>query len=334
MLKTPKDRRKIIIGLIVSGASLAIIFYLTDFAKFIDALRGANYFFIALVFIITLLWLSVRGIVWRTLLQEKASYSQVFLTINEGYLLNNFLPFRLGEIARAFLLGRKAHLEFMRVFSTILIERAMDLALAVGLLLCALPFVIDANWAIQATIGALGLVVLSFTLLYLLARYRNWVSMQLDRIFDRWSIQNAIVQVQIPAFFVGLSVLTDGKRFLRAILWMTLNWGVAILQFYTLLQAFFPGSSLLWAVFSLGVIALGIAAPSSPGSVGVLELSMVAALSVFGLEASASLAAALTAHLANYIITGVIGIFALTRDGLTLTGLYKDVRSISPNPNA
>jgi hypothetical protein len=62
----------------------------------------------------------------------------------------------------------------------------------------------------------------------------------------------------------------------------------------------------------------------------VLEAAMVGALSLFGLDLSTSLAAALMAHLTQYLVTGVIGIYALARDGLTLTGLYKDVRDISP----
>ena len=44
-------------------------------------------------------------------------------------------PVRLGEVGRAFLLSRKANLGFLQVFSTVLIERAMDVALAAGVLL-------------------------------------------------------------------------------------------------------------------------------------------------------------------------------------------------------
>ena len=109
-----------------------------------------------------------------------------------------------------------------------------------------------------------------------------------------------------------------------------LGWGLAILQFYVLYLAFFHQVELLWAAFSLGVMTMGVAVPSSPGSVGVFELSLVAALSVFGLDPSISLAAALTAHLSNYVLTGLIGSYALAKDGLTLTGVYKDIQEISP----
>ena len=57
------------------------------------------------------------------------------------------LPFRLGEIGRALILSFKASLRFMFVFSTILIERAIDVAISAGLILVTLPFVVGASWA-------------------------------------------------------------------------------------------------------------------------------------------------------------------------------------------
>jgi hypothetical protein len=100
-----------------------------------------------------------------------------------------------------------------------------------------------------------------------------------------------------------------------------------------LLLAFFSDARLLWGAFTLGVMALGIAAPSSPGAIGVMEISIVAALSAFGLDPSTSLAAALTAHLSNYLTTGLIGSYALAKDGLSLSGLFKDVSQITPSAN-
>jgi hypothetical protein len=82
-------------------------------------------------------------------------------------------------------------------------------------------------------------------------------------------------------------------------------------------------------MFSLGVAALGIAAPSSPGAVGVLELSIVGALSLFGLDASVALALALTIHVIQYLITGLLGSYALAKDGDSLMDLYRRVRRLN-----
>src|SRR5215204_4117699 len=120
------------------------------------------------------LWLAIRTIVWRTLLRNRASYSEVFWTIGEGYLLNNFLPFRLGEIGRAFLLSRKSDMQFMEILPTIVIERAVDLGFSAAIFLTALPFVVgsEGSGSIGIIVGVV--VVLGLVLLYVLARNNQW----------------------------------------------------------------------------------------------------------------------------------------------------------------
>jgi hypothetical protein len=44
-------------------------------------------------------------------------------------------------------------------------------------------------------------------------------------------------------------------------------------------------------------------------------------------DQSTALAAALTAHLIGYIINGVLGTFALSREGETLMGVYRQLRN-------
>jgi hypothetical protein len=65
-----------------------------------------------------------------------------------------------------------------------------------------------------------------------------------------------------------------------------------------------------------------------------MELSMVGALSVFKLDASIALALALTAHLTNYLLTGLIGAYAFARDGQKITDLYDRARKYSQEKHA
>ena len=325
-----KDLRKIVPGILISILALVLIFYLVDLRRLIEALRLADYGLILLLLVVTLIWVFVRSIVWRTLLQERAPLGMVFLTLNQGYVLNNLLPLRLGEVGRAFLLSRKAKLGFLQVFSTVLIERALDVVMAVGVLLGTLPFVVGGDFAWQAATVAGGLVLIGLVVLHLLARNQGWAFSQ----YERWSqripvLAKALKPPQLEALFEGLAVLVDGRRFIRVLLWMLLNWAIAILQFYILMRAFFPDAQLVWATLSLGVMAMGVAVPSSPGAVGVLEIAIMGALSVFGVDPSTALAAALTAHLTNYLVTGLIGAFAFLKDGLTLTGVFRDLREVS-----
>lgn len=323
--------RRLAPGLLVSAVALGVIFYLIDLERFLEALRLADYRYVILLFGITLVWLAVRSLAWRTLLSEQARYGQVFLTLNEGYLLNNVLPLRLGEVGRAFLLSKKAGLGFLQVFSTVIIERALDVVLAAAVLLITLPFVIQTGLAWQAALVVSGLALFGLALLHWLARNQEWALRQYDRLAGRIALlQKFGATQQLTAFFSGLDALVNPRRFLKVVFLMTANWGIAVIQFYVLLLAFFPQARLLWGAFTVSVMAFGIAAPSSPGAIGVMEVAIIGALSVFDLDHSTALAAALTAHLTNYLTTGVIGAFALAKDGLTLSGVFRDVSQISP----
>ena len=131
-------------GLIVSVVFIGLILAFVDLRQLVDAIRQANIFWVIVSVFVALTWLAMRGVVWRTLLRNKASYRDVFFTLNEGYLLNNFLPLRLGELGRAFLLSRKTKLTFMEILPTIIIERVLDLAFSAAILLSAIPFVAGA----------------------------------------------------------------------------------------------------------------------------------------------------------------------------------------------
>jgi hypothetical protein len=324
------DWQRVLPGLAISLISLIAVFYFADFNKLRQALLLADGRLILLAAGLMLSWLFVRALFWRTLLQNKASYKDVFWTINEGYLINNFLPFRLGEVARAFLLSKKSDLGFWTILSTILIERIMDITYAVGLFFLLLPFVVGApeQRAFAITMG--GAILLVFLALYLLARNRKWALEVNEKIGKRLPVIRRLTDRVVPSLLDGLGVLTDGKLFLWALLWLTLDWVIAILQYHVLVNAFVPQSPLLWASFALMVAALGIAAPSSPGGVGVFEAAMVGALSLFGVDSSVALAAAITAHVIQYSVTGVLGVYALVQDGESLTGLYRRVRGIQP----
>ena len=111
-----KDAKRWLPGALVSVLLIAGIIYFVDFRQMAEAFRSANYLILLVAWSLSFVWMAVRGIVWRTLLRNRASYKDVFLTVGEGYLLNNFLPFRLGEIGRAFLSAANLICNFWKSF--------------------------------------------------------------------------------------------------------------------------------------------------------------------------------------------------------------------------
>jgi uncharacterized protein (TIRG00374 family) len=328
MVPSRQDWRRLLPGLLISAVSLVIVLYLARPNRLVDALRIADYRLAIGGGLFTLLWLLVRGMGWRTLLQDKVTLSQTFFTLNEGYLLNNFLPLRMGEVGRAYLLGRKSGLGFWRVLSSILLERGLDMLLTVALLLGTLPFVAGVANARGAALGIGGVVLAGLGVLYAMARYpANFIRLY-ERLTSRIGFLSRLGKQVLPNFTSGLQVLTKPGRFLQAVAWFLLNLAVGIAQYYVILLAFFPHAHLLWAIFCLAIAALGLALPSSPGGIGVFEGAVMGALAIFKLDPGKALAYAFILHFWNYAITGLLGSYALARDGESIIHLYDRVRKV------
>jgi len=324
-----KDVKRWLPGAIVSILLIAAILYFVDLRAMVDAVRHANYPLLLVAFAIGFLWLVLRAFVWRTLLRNRASFSDVFWTIGEGYLLNNFLPFRLGEVGRAFLLSRKSGMQFMEIVPTIVIERTMDLGYSAVILLAALPFVVGSEGAKRIGVIIGVVVVIGFVILYLLARYNQWALDLFHMLSARWPALQKFGGSFLESFFAGLSVLTDGWLFLRFLFWMALNYALAIVSYYLIIRAFFPQAQVVWGMFGLGAAAFGGAIPSLPGAVGTFEGAFGGAITLLAGEryASTALAVALTGRLYNYINSGVIGGIGLLREGQTLSGIYEQLKN-------
>jgi len=323
-----KDVKRWLPGAIISVLLIAAILYFVDLRAMLDSIRHANYGLLGIALAIGFLWMFIRAIVWRTLLRNRASFSDVFWTIGEGYLLNNFLPFRLGEIGRAFLLSRKSDMQFMEILPTIVIERAMDLGYSAVIVLAALPFVVGAGGAQRIGIIVGIVVLIGFVILYLLARYNQWALNLFHKLSARWPTLQSIGGDFLESFFVGLGVLNDGWLFIRFLFWMTLNWGVAIISYYLIIRAFFPQAQVVWGMFGLGAAAFGGAIPSLPGAVGTFEGAFGGAVTLLTGNQSTALAVALTGRLYNYFNSGVVGGIGLLREGQTLSGIYEQLKKL------
>lgn len=312
-------------GALVSVLLIAAILYFVDIPTMLTSIRNADFRLLAVSMALSFVWLMVRAKVWMTLLRDRAPYRDVLFTAGEGYLLNNFLPFRLGEFGRAFLLSRKSDMQFGEILPTIVIERAMDLAISAAIFLAALPFVVGAEGSerIGYIVGAL--VLIGLVMMYVLARNNQWALALFHKLSARWPAVQKFGGSFLESFFAGLAVLTDGWLFARFLFWMLLNWAIALIAYYLMVLAYFPQANFVWGMFGLGAAAFGGAIPSAPGAVGTFEGAVAGALTVLSGDQSTSLAVALTARLYNYLNSGVIGGIGLAREGQTLSGIYQQL---------
>jgi glycosyltransferase 2 family protein len=321
------DWAKLVPGLLLSIVAFAVVFRFVDLHQVLNAVRLADPRYVLAGGLAMLLWLALRSLAWRTLIQPAVGFRKVFLTLNQGYLLNNFLPFRLGEVGRAFLLARKTGLSFWRVFSSVVIERTIDVVLCLGLFLMTLPFAFSGQTASRAAaVAVVGAAFAALIALRVIAQHPDR-ALRFSARLTAWSpgLSGRLEKVLGP-FFSGLTILTDARRSFQVIGLYVLNLALAVIQYYLLMLAFFPEAQPVWAAFALAVSAMGLALPSSPGGLGVFEGAVVGGLAAFGLDPSRALAYAIVLHAWNYALTGVLGTYALVVEGQSLRGLYHGVR--------
>jgi len=329
-----KNVRRWLPGTLISLVLLALIFHYVDLNQVAAALIRADLRFILLALVLAILWLFIRGLVWWTLLKRRPSYRATFFCLCEGYLLNNFLPFRLGEVGRAFLLSRKSDLRFMEIVPTIVIERVLDLMFSAGILILSVPFVLGVSGADQIgfIVGVIMLVGLAG--LFILAYKRDRVGEILERLGNRWHAIDKIRESMLDPFLDGLSILTDFRRFSAFIFWMTIDWAVAAVEYYLLVRAFFPQATIVWGTFSLGMAAFGGAIPSLPGAIGTLDSAVGGAVYLLSQNIDSAAAFVVVLRIFSYFVTGIPALIALSSEGQTLAGLYRDITQFRKKTNS
>ncbi|MEA4908927.1 MAG: flippase-like domain-containing protein [Chloroflexi bacterium] len=322
-----KGARRWLPGVVISIVALFLVFRLASWQDLSTAFESLRLLNVVIAVALTLISLGTRALAWRITLRGKASLRQAFFIINEGYLLNNLFPLRAGEFGRAVFMGQASGMGPFHVLSTIVIERIFDLAMAATLLLITLPLALGMAWARPVAIVTLILVVVGLVLMYLAARYNQWVQDFVSRLGARWPLVQKQVIPRIGSLLNGLSVITDPLRFLAAFSMIAISWVIWVVIYYVMLIPIVPQAQFWWAAFADGVLALGIAIPSAPAALGVFEAALVGALSLLDVNVSAATAYAISMHFLQFVVTGLLGLWGLVLEGHSLSAVFSQAKS-------
>lgn len=313
---------RLILGIMVSIASISALIVLTDGQRALAAFQSIRVETLLLGGCLVIASLITRAYAWRVILQERISLSKSFLIINAGYFVNTLLPFRLGEISRALLL-MPSGLTFWEALPPIALERMIDGLFALILLFIGLPFVFDFQANITTVYLLAGAVVLGLVALSIMVSKRK----EILRWLESTTLFSARFRTRLVKFIrqilTSMLVLTHPLRLLQVFAGMALSWGIALGLQFLLLKAFIPEARLVWAVFALGAVAVGVSVPSSPGNIGLFEASITLALMAFGVDQSLAFTFALTSHVLNLLITTSFGAFGLVREGVGLREVWR-----------
>ena len=313
-------------GILITTLALWLLARAIDWQTFLASLAAIPIGILLLSIPIYLIGLTLRALAWQFLLQRKVSPKDAILALSEGYFFNNILPFRLGELARAFLLGRRSRLGTFHILPTIVVERSYDLVIAASLLLVTLPLALRLEWARPIALVLLAVILGGLFLVYLAARNREWVEALVDRLAGRWGLVRRFVLPQLHSILNGFSVLTRVEFFAGSFGLLALSWFLAILRDWLLIRVFVPDAPLWWAALGISASNIVGAVPSVMASLGTYELGAVGALTLVGMAEENILAYALVTHVTHLIFSSLIGAYGLAQEGQTISEVYNDIR--------
>lgn len=322
-----------VVGLGISLLALALAFRGAHLGDVLAALRQANYFYILPALALIYLGQLARAMSWHTLLNRPIPFARVFGALNAGYLLNNVLPFRLGELGRAYLIGRsQANLRGTHALSTVLVERLLDLLLVLLMMTAFLPQVLGVAQVREAALASLVIGAIALTGMLVIAHQRALVLSVARWALARAPFLSAIhLEARAGAFVDGLAPLQNIRQAVLAAFWSALAWLAAGLATWTLMLGFIPHATLPMGFFVLIVTALGIAVPSAPAGAGVFEYAAVLALSAFQVDASLAFSYAVVLHACYFVLLSSLGMVELARAGETVFHLARAAQGLIEN---
>ena len=328
-------------GLLLTGVFLVLAFSRVDLPGFFDELRRVNYVWLIPSGACTLAGYVVRTLRWRVILgaAARAPLLTLFSVLVMGFATNNLLPGRLGELWRAYLIGRKRNVRKSFALASVVVERVFD-GLTLIALLALLSTVVDLpGWGRQVEllatlvfVGATGAVV---ALLWQPQLMRAAVDLVLRPLPGRLA---AWAGGTFDAFVDGLGPLRHGPVLLTAASLSVVVWlleGSSYLLLSRGISLGLPSSAELPAIgLTLVTINLGIMVPSGPGYLGTQEFFGTSALGVFGVSPHAALALVLVSHAVQYLLVTGLGLLFFAREHLSPRGLEPalSVRAAEPSP--
>lgn len=327
----------LLVGILVSGG---LLYYLIgqDLETLKNELADARYEYLGLMLPLFFLSMVTRGYRWRALLSYRTSVWHAFHIMNIGYLLSGIVS-RIGEFARAWMMTRLTPpVKFFTALSSILAERILDV-LSVLLLLGISLLVLDVPPEVSSAGGLLGILTLiAAAVMIYFAMHRETAHWILNLMLS-WLpfLRRLNLAEWLDNILDGLSPLLNFRHAADVFFWNVLSWIFSIAANYVLMLVFFDEGSLIGVMLSMVMLAMAIAIPSVPGTLGPFEAAVVAGLwsanvipSTEAPENAPAVAYGLTLHaitFASYVVMGAIGLWA---EQLSLGQVRRAARQETP----
>lgn len=318
-------------GVAISAVFIGLFLRATHPREIGNALEQANYWYLAPAGVLLFLAISARCIRWSVLMRPVASMSprQLFPYAIIGYMANNLLPARAGEVVRAYILGEREHVSRMGTFGTIAVERLFDGCTLVLLLLVSGTFVGFESGRLQAiAVVSTILFVVALVGFYLLtlspershrvmhrlakmlpARFEDQAEGIADSLVDSFRSVHNFRSLALVVLFSIVAWTIEGGAY--AVIGLGFNLDVTFWHYLLLLAA----------------SNLAIIIPTFFGGTGPFEWATKLVLVSAGVAAGTASAYAVVAHAFILVPTTILGLLIFWSFGLSFRRVARRVEA-------
>lgn len=318
---------RIWLGFLISIVFLYLALRGQDFELIWDSLRSAEYIWLLPALVAYFLGVAVRAIRWDFLLRPLARLSpaQVFPVVVIGYMANNVLPLRAGELVRAYALSSRYHVRKSASLATIAVERIFDgFTMVVFILVASLSIALTSDLRSVFNFAVILFAMLALVLLILVFapttrdRVVSWTMGLLpEKISER-------LHPMVDAFIAGLGIFRRWQDLLSVVLTSLLAWLLEASMYLFIAEGFNLNISPAAILLITAVANLATLVPSSPGYVGAFEYGVVLVMtSALEITREVSLSYAVVVHAALYFPVTVLGFIFWWRESLS----WREMRS-------
>jgi glycosyltransferase 2 family protein len=312
-------------------ALLAWVLHDVDLRAVVAYARHADPFLLLATVVVATATFPLRTVRWRLILRDDAGRPFPWLPLWHataiGFMANNLLPARAGEVARAYVARRQLPVRFTTALGSVGVERVFDALVMLALMAVAIAApsfpagsqVNGRSVSALATGAALGFGALLVLALVVVHR-PAWSLGLLGRVLHRLLPARVADRLShwADGIVAGLGVLKSPARFAGVVAWSLVMWSVNAAAFALCFRAFGLPLPLEAALLLQGIIGFGVAVPSTPGFVGVFEAATRVTLVVYAIDPNRAVAYALTYHLTTFIPITLLGLWSLSRLHLRL----------------
>ena len=324
--RSPKQILRLLVGIVIGAVFAFLAFRHVDWSQTGRAIASANMGWIAIGILSLAIDYCLRIVRWRMMLRAVSadvSFGEAAVPYLASIGLNNVLPFRLGDVARAVGYCRYLRASTGQIVSTMIVERMLDLLSLLAIFFVMLQAVPagSVSPAFVKTCTVFGSIAIFGLLALLLA----------PGMFERWAVRVAEngkneklrkVAAWFAEFFKSLMLMRSAPLAASLVL---LSFGAWIFEggvFASVAMALGHTSLGTAPWFALSTGTLGTLVPSTPGYVGTFDFFCILGFTAFGVTKQAASLMALVIHTVLWV--------PLTLAGMVVFGLSGAKRLSAP----